>query len=79
MLNIMASKKFSKDDLVDTHGPMNSVSKEDALVYSGAPQVEHLSKLNTDKKREVLARKRKLVNASKKQERRISKNIIKNI
>ena len=39
--------------------------------------VKHLSKLDAEAKREVL--KRKLVNSTKKQDRRNSKNIIKNI
>ena len=37
------------------------------------------SKLDAELKREVLAKKRKLVNSTKKQDRRDSKNIIKNL
>jgi hypothetical protein len=75
----MASKKFNTKDLNDTHGPMNSVSKDDALAYVGVKGVKHLSKLDAELKREVLAKKRKLVNSTKKQDRRDSKRIIKNI
>lgn len=76
---IMASKKFNTKVLSDTHGPMNSVSKDDALAYVGVKGVKHLSKLDAELKREVLAKKRKLVNSTKKQDRRDSKRIIKNI
>ena len=75
----MAKKKFNKEVLSDTHGPMNSVSKDDALVFVGIKGAKHLSKLDAEAKREVLAKKRKLVNSTKKQDRRDSKNIIKNI
>ena len=75
----MASKKFNTKVLSDTHGPMNSVSKDDALAYVGVKGVKHLSKLDAELKREVLAKKRKLVNSTKKQDRRDSKRIIKNI
>ena len=76
---IMARKKFSNKVLSDTIGPMNSVSKDDALAFVGVKGVKHLSKLDAELKREVLAKKRKLVNSTKKQDRRDSKNIIKNL
>tara|TARA_B100001057_G_scaffold481281_1_gene555144 strand:- start:466 stop:705 length:240 start_codon:yes stop_codon:yes gene_type:complete len=79
MYKIMASKKFNKAVLSDTLGPMNSVSKDDALAFVGVSNVKHLDNLNVETKREVLAKKRKLVTSTKKQERRISKDIIKNI
>ena len=44
----MAHKKFENQDLEDNHGPMNSVAKDDALVWAGAPPVKHLSKLDPD-------------------------------
>ena len=75
----MANKKFSNEVPNDTLGPMNSVSKDDALAFVGIKGVKHLSKLDAEAKREVLAKKRKLVNSTKKQDRRNSKNIIKNI
>lgn len=76
---IMTSKKFNNKVLNDTLGPMNSVSKDDALAFLGIKGVKHLSKLSAEAKREVLAKKRKLVNSTKKQDRRNSKSIIKNI
>lgn len=79
MLKVMAKKKFNKEILEDTHGPMNAVSKEDALVFTGVPQVKHLSKLDGETRRDVLAKKRKLVKSSKKQDRRDSKSIMKNL
>ena len=41
----MSNKKFNKEELTDLHGPMNSVAKDDALVWAGAPDVKHLSNL----------------------------------
>ena len=79
MLNVMTSKKFTNNVLHDTHGPMNSVSKEDALVLTGSAEVKHLSSLTKESKRQVLAKKRKLVNSTKKKDRRDGKQIIKNI
>ena len=49
------------------------------LQILGVKGVKHLSKLDAELKREVLAKKRKLVNSTKKQDRRDSKNIIKNL
>ena len=60
---IMANKKFSNKVLNDTLGPMNSVSKDDALAFVGVKGVKHLSKLDAELKREVLAKKRNLVYA----------------
>ena len=76
---IMANKKFSNKVLNDTLGPMNSVSKDDALAFVGVKGVKHLRKLDAELKREGLAKKRNLVNSTKKQDRRDSKNIIKNL
>jgi len=75
----MSNKKFNKDNIKDTHGPMNSVSKEDALVWANAPDVKHLSKLEPHKRREVIAKKNKAVRSSKKADRKLSKSIIRNI
>ena len=68
----MARKKFSMDTVKDTHGPMNSVSKDDAISWVGAPGVKHLSQLDPKTKREVMAKKSKA-------DRRAGKQIIKNI
>ena len=62
----MSNKKFNKDNIKDTHGPMNSVSKEDALVWANAPDVKHLSKLEPHKRREVIAKRIKQYRAVKK-------------
>ena len=32
----MSNKKFNKEELKDTHGPMNSVAKDDAEVWANA-------------------------------------------
>lgn len=74
----MARKKFQIQDLEDIHGPMNSVAKDDALAWAGAPPVKHLSKLDAELEREVRAKKKKAKTSSKKYDRRISKNILKN-
>ncbi len=71
----MSRKKFDKDLIKDNHGPMNSVSKDDALVWAGAPPVKHLSKLEPHLRREVLAKKKKAENSSKKADRNVSKQI----
>lgn len=75
----MARKKFSMDEVKDTHGPMNSVSKDDAISWVGAPEVKHISQLDPKTKREVMAKKLKAVKSSKKADRRAGKQIIKNI
>jgi len=75
----MSKKRFQDQDINDIHGPMNSVAKDDALVWSGAPPVKHLSKLDPELEREVRAKKKKAVRSSKKQDRRTSKEIIKHI
>ena len=71
----MSNKKFNKDLIKDNHGPMNSVSKDDALVWAGAPPVKHLSNLEPRIRREVLAKKKKAETSSKKADRNISKQI----
>ena len=75
----MARKKYNPEDLEESVGPMNDVAKDDALVYANAPAVKHLSKLEPRKEREVRAKKQKIKNSSKKAERRLRKNIIRNI
>lgn len=75
----MAKKKFNPDDLEETTGPMNSVAKDDAIVYTGAPKVKHLSQLDSKSERAVRAKKQKIKNTSKKADRRIKKQIINHI
>ena len=36
----MPNKNFDKEELTDTHGPMNSVAKDDALVWANAKAVD---------------------------------------
>jgi hypothetical protein len=72
-------KNINKSDFEETHGPMNSVSKEDALVWAGAPEVKHLSQLDSDLEKNVRAKKQKAKTSSKKQDRRIARDIIKHI
>jgi hypothetical protein len=75
----MAKKKFNMEEIKDVNGPMNSVSKDDALYWAGAPDVKHISQLEPKLKREVLAKKSKAVKSSKKAERNASKQILKNL
>lgn len=75
----MARKKYNVEKVKDTHGPMNSVSKDDALIWVGAPQVKHLSQLDPRLKREVLAKKAKAEKSTKKADRQVSKQIMKNL
>jgi len=75
----MAKKNFNAEELNEPTGPMNSAAKEDALVWAGAPPVKHLSKLQPKVKRQVLAKKKKAEKSSKKQDRKISNNLIRNI
>ena len=71
----MSRKKFDKELIKDNHGPMNSVSKDDALVWTGAPDVKDLKKLQPGLRRGVLAKIKKAENSSKKADRNISKQI----
>lgn len=74
----MSVKKFNKEDLEENHGPMNSVSKEDAEVWASkkarskdfSPEQLH---------RIEVAKKKKAVRSTTKQDRRTSKNILKNM
>ena len=72
-------KNINKSDVEETHGPMNSGSKEDALVWACAPEVKHLSQLDSDLEKNVRAKKQKAKTSSKKQDRRIARDIIKHI
>ena len=74
----MTVKKFSIDEVSDNHGPMNSVAKEHAKYWAKKKAwSEDLSEHQI--RRIEVAKKKKEVTASKKQERKDSKNIIKNI
>lgn len=72
----MSTKKFKTQDIQDTHGPMNSVAKADAMVWAG---VSNLETADDQQRRVVQAKKQKAKTASKKQDRRTAKEIIKHI
>ena len=72
----MSTKKFKTQDIQDTPGPMNSVAKADAMVWAG---VSNLETADDQQRRVVQAKKQKAKTASKKQDRRTAKEIIKHI
>lgn len=74
----MTIKKFSVADIEDTVGPMNSVSKADAHIWASKKAIsENLAPEQLH--RIEVAKKRKAVTSSKKQDRKNSKDIIKHI
>jgi hypothetical protein len=74
----MTVKKFSVDEVSDNHGPMNSVAKEHAKYWTKKKAwSEDLSQQQIH--RIEVAKKKKEVTASKKQERKLSKDIIKHL
>jgi|TARA_B100000941_G_C28499822_1_gene553353 hypothetical protein len=75
----MANKRYKDQDIKDNHGPMNSVSKDDALVWVGVPPVKHLSQLDPLIEKQVRAKKNKAKKSSKKLDRHIGKMIKRNI
>lgn len=75
----MPRKKYNPKDLDETEGPMNDVAKADALAYANAPKVKHLSNLPARKEREVRAKKQQIKKTTTKNERRMRKQILKNI
>lgn len=73
----MPNKKFNKEELKDTHGPMNSVAKDDAEVWANAKAgVDYDPK---QLKRVAVAKKQNAKKITKKHDRNVSKQIIKNI
>ena len=73
----MSNKKFNKEELKDTHGPMNSVAKDDAEVWANAKTGKDYVEKQIH--RIVVAKKKKAKNSSKKHDRSVSKQILKNI
>ena len=74
----MTVKKFSVEEVSDNHGPMNSVAKEHAKYWARKKAwSEDLSEHQVH--RIEVAKKKKEVTASKKQDRKNSKDIIKNL
>lgn len=70
----MATKKPNILDIQETHGPMNSVAKADAMVWAGVCDLENA---DDQQRRVVQAKKQKAKTASKKQDRKLAKEIIK--
>jgi hypothetical protein len=68
-------KRITNEDIEETMGPMNSVAKDDALVYAGAPEVKHLSQLEPHMERNVRAKKAKIKRSTTKHERAINKAV----
>jgi hypothetical protein len=72
----MSKKKFNPEELEEIVGPMNEVAKADAIVYTGVADPEHM---NEYERRTILIKKQKIKLATKKSERRLSKQIIQHI
>lgn len=71
------NKKFNPDEIQDTTGPMNSVSKEDAEYWASDK-----AGIDYDEKqisRIAQAKKKKAKTSSKKHDRRVGKQILKNL
>jgi len=74
----MSNKKFQDQDLEDNHGPMNSVSKDDAKVW--ATKKNRSKDFSEEQLHRIeVAKKQKEKKSSKKLDRRTSKQILKNI
>jgi hypothetical protein len=73
----MSNKKFNKEELKDTHGPMNSVAKDDAEVWANAKAGKDYDEKQIH--RIAVAKKKKAKISSKKHDRSVSKQILKNI
>lgn len=71
----MSNKRITQEDLTETEGPMNNVASEDAFVYAKA---DPNRPLDIHKQRQIRAKKQKIKKSSKKADRRINKNIIRN-
>lgn len=73
----MARKKtFDQEEITDTSGPMNSVSKDDSIVW--AHQKIGIDYDEKQIKRISQAKKKKAKNSSKKHDRQMNKQILKN-
>jgi hypothetical protein len=65
-------KRLTAEELIATDGPMNSVALEDARYYLG---LESKRELTVDEGRKLRAKKNKIVNSSKKMERKSSREL----
>jgi hypothetical protein len=63
-------KRLKTEELIETEGPMNAVALDDAAAYLG---FSDLTELTIEQARQLRAKKRKIVTASKKMERKVSK------
>jgi hypothetical protein len=74
----MSNKKFAAQDLEDTHGPMNSVAKQDAKVW--ASKKNRSNDFSQEQLHRIeVAKLQKEKRASKKIDRRTSKQLLRNI
>lgn len=65
-------KRLEMDEIVATEGPMNAVALEDARVYLG---LENRTYLTPEEEQALRAKKKKIVTASKKMDRRIDREL----
>jgi hypothetical protein len=66
-------KKLKIDDYIETEGPMNQVSKQDAMVWT---QVENLETADEQQRRIVHAKLKKAKRSTKKHDRHMNHRII---
>jgi len=71
------NKKFNPDEIQDTTGPMNSVSKDDAQHWANSKAGVDYDEKQVN--RIAQAKKKKAKTSSKKHDRRVGKQILKNL
>jgi|TARA_R110000850_G_C9882076_1_gene458059 hypothetical protein len=69
-------KRLKNEELTATEGPMNSVALDDAAAYLG---INDQDELTIDQARQLRAKKRKIVTSSKKMERRVSREVTRQV
>jgi hypothetical protein len=69
-------KRLKNEELTATEGPMNSVALDDAAAYLG---IDDQDELTIDQARQLRAKKRKIVTSSKKMERRVSREVTRQV
>lgn len=67
-------KKITADEYEELKGPMNAVSKDDAMHYAGV-EGKAEEDLDPDEARAVRAKKQKLVTSTKKHDRHLNKQV----
>lgn len=65
-------KRLENQELTATEGPMNAVALDDAMVYLGLDNTEGLTEVQ---EKTLRAKKKKIVKSSKKQDRRVSREL----